>query len=81
MAKPVPRLTPDEIKHVIELAWDARPPFTAVLMRYGLSPGQVVQLLKRELTPNAYKLWNARSRAGPAPSHGVARRGPGGPGR
>jgi uncharacterized protein (TIGR03643 family) len=75
MAKPVPRLTPDEIKHVIELAFNDRPPFPAVLMRYGLSPGQVVQLLKRELTPNAFKVWNARTRAGPSAHPGSARRG------
>jgi hypothetical protein len=34
-------------------------------MRHGLSPGQVVQLLKRELTANAFKIWKARTRARP----------------
>ena len=62
MAKPVPPLSADEIRQVIDLAWDDHPPFNAVLMRHGLSPGQVVQLLKRELTPNAFKIWRARTR-------------------
>ena len=62
MAKPVPRLSADEIRQVIDLAWNDKPPFNAVLMRHGLSPGQVVQLLKRELTPNAFKVWTARTR-------------------
>jgi uncharacterized protein (TIGR03643 family) len=62
MAKPVPRLTPAEIERVIATAWNDRPPFNAVLLAHGLSEGQVVQLLKRELTPNAFKLWAARSR-------------------
>ena len=66
MAKPVPRLTPEEIQRVIEIAWDDRPPFAAVLRSHGLSPGQVVQLLKRELTPNAFKVWTARTKAAPA---------------
>ncbi len=61
MAKPVPRLTPAEIARVIATAWDDRPPFDAVLMQHGLTQGQLVQLLKRELTPNAFKLWMARS--------------------
>ena len=65
MAKPVPRLTPDEIRSVIEIAWDDRPPFNAVLQRHGLSPGQIVQLLKRELTPSAFKIWKARTKAPP----------------
>ena len=63
MAKPVPQLSPEEIQSVIAIAWDDKPPFPAVLRRHGLSPGQIVQLLKRELTPNAFKTWMARSRA------------------
>ncbi|MDH5538391.1 MAG: TIGR03643 family protein [Rhizobacter sp.] len=63
MAKPVPRLTAEEIRRVVELAWNDSPPYHAVLMRHGLSPGQVVQLLKRELTPNAFKVWRGRTGA------------------
>ncbi|MEO8279286.1 MAG: DUF2805 domain-containing protein [Ideonella sp.] len=61
MAKPVPRLSAAEIASVIAIAWDDRPPFRAVLLAHGLGEGQVIQLLKRELTPNAYKLWKQRS--------------------
>jgi len=65
MAKTVPPLTAEQIKHAIEVAWDDRPPFNRVLRECGLSHGQVVQLLKRELTPNAFKVWNARIRTPP----------------
>ena len=75
MAKPVPRLSAAEIASVIQTAWDDRPPFNAVLVSHGLTQGQLVQLLKRELTPTAYKLWAARSR-GTAPIQGPSRRGP-----
>ena len=61
MAKPAPRLSAAEIARVIEIAWDDRPPFNAVLLSHGLSEGQVVALLKRELTPNAFKLWEQRA--------------------
>lgn len=63
MAKLVPKLTPEEIKAVIDIAWNDRPPYQAVLRSHGLSPGQVVQLLKRELTPSAFKIWSARTRS------------------
>lgn len=66
MAKPIPRLTAPEIQRVIATAWDDRPPFSAVLREHGLSHGELVQLLKRELTPNAYKVWVARTKAAPA---------------
>jgi len=68
MAKPVPRLSPGEIAAVIATAWDDRPPFMAVLRSHGLTEGQLVQLLKRELTPNAYKTWQARAGLGAAPA-------------
>ena len=61
MAKPAPRLKPEEIARVIKTAWDDRPPFNAVLLSHGLTEGQLVALLRRELTPNAYKLWVQRS--------------------
>ena len=65
MAKPVPRLSPDEIERIIATAWDDQPPFDRVLRLHGLNHGQVVQLLKRELAPNAYKVWVARTRGKP----------------
>ena len=58
-------MSAEQIRQVIDLAWNDRPPFNAVLMRHGLSPGQVVQLLKRELTPNAFKIWRTRTRGSP----------------
>jgi uncharacterized protein (TIGR03643 family) len=63
MAKPVPRLTPAQIERIIATAWDDKPPFNAVLIEHGLTEGQLVQLLKRELTSNAYKVWVARTRS------------------
>jgi uncharacterized protein (TIGR03643 family) len=78
MAKPIPRLTPAEIQRVIATAWDDHPPFNAVLMSHGLTQGQLVQLLKRELTSSAFKLWTARSRSGKAAAPvRPARRAPG----
>ena len=68
MARPLPRLTAAEIERVIATAWDDRPPFNAVLMQHGLAPGQVVQLLKKELTPNAFKVWTARTRGAVLPA-------------
>ena len=80
MAKPVPRLASAEIARVIATAWDDHPPFNAVLMSHGLTQGQLVQLLKRELTPSAFKLWSARTR-GAGKAAVPARRAAGKPGR
>ena len=76
MAKPVPRLSAEQIQAVIATAWDDKPPFYAVLREHGLNPGQVVLLLKRELTPNAYKVWTARTRGGAAQARPTGARSP-----
>ena len=81
MARPLPRLTAPEIEAVIATAWDDKPPFHAVLQRHGLNAGQVVQLLKHQLTPNAFKVWKARTLAGPSPAPPATRRGRPRPGR
>ncbi|CAN5901413.1 hypothetical protein BH11PSE8_BH11PSE8_43630 [soil metagenome] len=60
MAKPIPRLSASDIAQIIESAWHDHPPFANMLMRHGVTEGQLVQLLKRELTPSAYKLWAKR---------------------
>ena len=76
MAKTVPPLTPAQVARAIEVAWDDRPPFNIVLRECGLSHGQVVQLLKRELTPNAFKVWNARIRTARGQPGGSGSRAP-----
>jgi uncharacterized protein (TIGR03643 family) len=68
MAKPAPRLSPEDIARVIEIAWNDHPPFNAVMLSHGLNEGQIVALLKRELTPNAYKLWVKRAGTGRGPA-------------
>ena len=62
VAKPVPRLTPEQTARVVETAWDDRPPFHQVLLRHGLGAGELMRLMRRELTPSAFKLWSQRTR-------------------
>jgi len=68
MAKSAPKLSPEEIKRVIATAWDDKPPYNRVLLEHGIGHGALVALLKRELTPTAYKLWSARSKAAKGPT-------------
>ncbi len=68
MAKQAPRLSPEEIQRVIATAWDDKPPFRRVLVEHGIGHGELVALLKRELTPAAYKLWVSRTKAAKGPA-------------
>ncbi len=63
MAKPVPRLTPAEVERIVATAWQDRPPYHRVLIEHGLGTGPLLQLMRRELTPSAFKLWKQRGAA------------------
>ncbi|WP_457424763.1 DUF2805 domain-containing protein [Roseateles sp. P5_E7] len=67
MAKTAPRLSPEDIKRVIATAWDDMPPYGKVLREHGIGHGELVALLKRQLTPTAYKLWSARGKQAKGP--------------
>ncbi len=68
MAKLPPRLSPEQRKAVVATAWDDLPPYSKVLMEHAISPGELVALMKRELTPAAYKLWAAKAKTAKAPT-------------
>lgn len=68
MAKTAPRLSPEDLQRVIATAWEDRPPYNKVLLEHGIGHGALVALLKRELTPTAYKLWTARGKAAKGPA-------------
>jgi uncharacterized protein (TIGR03643 family) len=68
MAKAPPKLSPEDIQRVIATAWDDLPPYNKVLMEHGIGHGQLVALLKREMTPAAYKLWANKSKTAKGPT-------------
>lgn len=68
MAKTAPRLSPEDIQRVIATAWEDSPPYNKVLLQHGIGHGELVALLKRQLTPAAYKLWAARGKASKGPT-------------
>ncbi|MDC8785582.1 DUF2805 domain-containing protein [Roseateles koreensis] len=68
MAKPIPRLTREQIQAVIKTAWEDQPPYNKVLMAHQLGQGELVQLMKRELTSTAYKMWAAQGKGVKAPT-------------
>jgi len=68
MAKPIPKLSAELIQRVIATAWDDVPPYNKVMREHGVGPGELVQLLKRELTASAFKLWQERGKKAKRPT-------------
>ncbi|MBB4842500.1 uncharacterized protein (TIGR03643 family) [Paucibacter oligotrophus] len=68
MAKTIPRLSPDQVKRIVATAWEDVPPYNKVMMEHALGQGELIQLMKRELTPSAYKMWVAQGKGVKAPT-------------
>lgn len=45
---------------VIEMAWEDRTPFEAIMFQFGLTEQKVRALMKRELRFSSYKRWRIR---------------------
>ncbi|MDB3862126.1 TIGR03643 family protein [Flavobacteriaceae bacterium] len=53
-------LTEVQIDRVIEMAWEDRTPFEAILVQFGLNEQEVITLMRREMKPSSFKMWRAR---------------------
>ena len=66
-------LTCSEIDRVIQMAWEDRTAFDAITQQFGLTCGQVIKLMRRELKPSSFRLWRRRT-TGRSTKH-LAKRG------
>jgi uncharacterized protein (TIGR03643 family) len=53
-------LSEKDIDRVIEMAWEDRTPFDAILAQFSLSEDDVKALMKREMKPSSWRMWRAR---------------------
>lgn len=60
MPRPYAHLTDTDIDRVIEMAWEDRTPFDAILSQFGLAEAEVIELMRREMKPSSWRMWRAR---------------------
>lgn len=53
-------IAPEDMDRIIGMAWEDRTPFEAIEYQFGLSEAQVIQLMRRELTPGSWRRWRTR---------------------
>lgn len=54
-------LSRSDCDRIIQMAWEDRTTFDAIKTQFGLSPGEVVTLMRSELTTNSFRLWRKRT--------------------
>jgi uncharacterized protein (TIGR03643 family) len=53
-------LSDADVSRVIEMAWEDRTPFDAILAAYGLTEADVIVLMRARLKRPSFKLWRKR---------------------
>ena len=49
-----------EKDRIIEMAWEDRTPFEAILFQFNITEKEVIMLMKREMTLKNWKKWRVR---------------------
>jgi uncharacterized protein (TIGR03643 family) len=55
-----PILKDDEIDRVIEMAWEDRTPFEAILTQFGMTEKDVIALMRRQMKRSSFNMWRKR---------------------
>ena len=52
----------DEVSkdRIIEMAWEDRTPFYAIKLQFGLKEQDVIELMRKNISRNSFKLWRKR---------------------
>jgi len=53
-------LSTEQIDRIIEMAWEDRTPFDAILIQFGLKEEAVIKLMRSELKSSSFKIWRKR---------------------
>lgn len=48
------RFSPGELDRITQMAWEDRTTFDVIQMQFGLTPGEVIEHMRRELKPSSF---------------------------
>lgn len=62
-------LTERELDRIIEMAWEDRTPFEAILFQFGFPEKEVIKLMRGNLKESSFKRWRKRVNSGVSKKH------------
>jgi uncharacterized protein (TIGR03643 family) len=63
------QLTDSELDRIIEMAWEDRTPFEAILFQFRLPEKEVIKLMRGNLKESSFKRWRKRVNSGVSQKH------------
>jgi len=61
--------TERELDRIIEMAWEDRTPFEAILFQFGLPEKEVIKLMRGNLKRSSFNRWRKRVNSGVSQKH------------
>lgn len=58
--KKLKNLPHEAVDRIIEMAWEDRTPFDAILAQFGISEQETIILMRREMKADSFKMWRKR---------------------
>jgi uncharacterized protein (TIGR03643 family) len=58
-----------QLDRIIEMAWEDRTPFEAILYQFGLPEKEVIKIMRNKLKEKSFKRWRKRVNSGPSQKH------------
>ncbi len=66
------KMDPADISRIVEMAWEDRTPFDAILQSYGINEAAVIDLMRQTMKPSSFSMWRKRV-TGRATKHAALR--------
>jgi uncharacterized protein (TIGR03643 family) len=54
-------MTAAVVDRIIMMAWEDRTSFDAIREQFGLSPGEVIKLMRQSMSDSSFKMWRKRT--------------------
>jgi uncharacterized protein (TIGR03643 family) len=65
----IKEFTERELDRIIEMAWEDRTPFEAILFQFGLPEKEVIKMMRGTLKESSFKRWRKRVNSGVSQKH------------
>ena len=69
MSKDKIQFTEKELDRIIEMAWEDRTPFEAILFQFGIPEKEVIRTMRNTLKESSFKRWRKRVNSGVSQKH------------
>ncbi len=53
-------LSQENLDRIVEMAWEDRTPFDAILAQFGVPEADVIKIMRLEMKPSSWRMWRER---------------------